>query len=163
MEFTVRSVLEDAPMGELFGGGVTGYTKLIVCRFLASRKRLGDTDAFIRQVQSMLDEPTRGESRVTMREQVAVPRAIAEGDLNRHHQLRDDAASHFLQNGGHLGMEVTKLARPWGEVVAVVVGGAGQRVPSERGSATEIQVPVAAQDKQLRPAAATRGGGPAGT
>jgi hypothetical protein len=61
MEFTVRSVLEDPRMGDLFGGGVTRYTQLMVCRFLAGRERLGDPDAFIGQVQSMLDMPTGGE------------------------------------------------------------------------------------------------------
>jgi hypothetical protein len=61
MEFTVRSVLEDPRMGELFGGGATRYTQLMVCRFLASQKRLGDADGFIRQVQSMLDLQTGGE------------------------------------------------------------------------------------------------------
>ena len=63
MEFTVRSVLDEARMGELFGAGVARYTQLMVCRFLASRERLGDADAFLSQVQTLLDPQTGGETK----------------------------------------------------------------------------------------------------
>jgi hypothetical protein len=62
MEFTVRSVLDEPRMGELFGSGVARYTQLMVCRFLASHERLGDAAAFIHQVQTMLDPHTGGEA-----------------------------------------------------------------------------------------------------
>jgi hypothetical protein len=61
MEFTVRSVLDDPRLGDLFGGGVTRYTQLMVCRFLAGRERLGDPDAFVGQVQAVLDTQNEGE------------------------------------------------------------------------------------------------------
>lgn len=61
MEFAVRAVLDEPRMGELFGGGVTRYTQLMVCRFLAGRERLGHAEAFIAQVQTMLDAPSTGQ------------------------------------------------------------------------------------------------------
>lgn len=62
MEFAVRAVLDEPGMGDLFGGGVTRYTQLMVCRFLAGRERLGNADAFVGQVNAMLDDQTGGET-----------------------------------------------------------------------------------------------------